>query len=168
MNNISAEQIVVYFFVICGVVVVLCLAIMGLVFVVASFKRIKQPEDEDQEYIVYLKKGYVLRFCYGYCVAADVLLKVIEIAATATGTFIALIPNTPSALVATMLITTFIASAIQNALDLKHGRSAYAKAFRILEFATDDYRISFKGRFANEKLHEENKKSQQIIAELYE
>lgn len=168
MRNISAEQVVIYFFIICGVVVLIGLSIMGIVFAAASFKRMKHPEDADNEYIVYLKKGYVLRFCYGYCVATDILLKVIEIAATATGTFIALIPDTSSTLVATMLITTFIASAIQNVLDLKHGRAAYARAFRILEFAVDDYRISNKDMYAKEKLLKANREAQQIISDLVE
>ena len=168
MGNISAEQVVFAFFIICGVVILTALAIMGLVFVIASFKRMKSPEIDDEEYILYLKKGYILRFCYGYCVAADIILKAIEIAATATGTFIALIHGTSSTLVATMLITTFIASSIQNALDLKHGRTAYARAFRILEFATDDYRISSRTNNDKRKLHEANQEAQQIISDLVE
>ncbi|MCI8397883.1 MAG: hypothetical protein HFF90_00545 [Oscillibacter sp.] len=62
MGNISAEQVVFAFFIICGVVILTALAIMGLVFVIASFKRMKSPEIDDEEYILYLKKGIFLDF----------------------------------------------------------------------------------------------------------
>lgn len=164
----TGEQVTTVFFIICGIVVIVALVIMGLVFLIATVKRLEEPEIQNAEYIIYMRKGYVLRFCYGYCVAADILLKVLEIAATATGAFIALIPDTPSYLVAFLLIVTFFASSVQNALNLKNARSAYARAFRILEFATDDYRISNRDWDAKKKLHEANEKAQKIIEDFVE
>lgn len=164
----QSEQIVFTFFVICGTVLLVALLIMGITFLVASLKGIKNPDLDDPEYLAYLKKGYILRFCYGYCVAADTLLTGVEIAATATGAFIALIPDTPSSLVAILLIATFAASSLRSALNLKHGRAAYAKAFRKIEFATDDYRVSNHDSEAKQKLHEANEVAQKIIEDLVE
>lgn len=167
-SDILGKQVVIGFFIICGILVLLALLVMGLVFLIASLKRIEDPEIQNQEYMVYLKKGYILRFCYGFCVAIDTLLLTIEIAATATGTFIAVIPGTPSYLVAILLIATVIASNFRSVLDLKHGRAAYARAFRILEFAVDDYRISNHDWEAQKKLHDANVRAQKIIEDLYE
>ena len=164
----QSEQIVIAFFIICGTVLLAALLIMGIVFLIMSLKRIKNPDLNDSEYLTFLKKGYILRFCYGYCVAADTLLMGVEIAATATGAFIALIPDTPSSLVAILLIATFASSSLRNALNLKHGRVAYAKAFRKIEYATDAYRISNRDEESKKKLHEANEAAQKIIEDFVE
>lgn len=164
----SAESIVLFFFIVSGAIVLAALLIIGISFTVMTVKRIKEPELNDREYLIYLKKGYVLRFCYGCCVAADTLLTIFEIAATGTGTFIALIPDAPAHLVAIMLITTFITSTFCNALNLKHLRKAYAKAFRILEFAVDRYRISAQSWLNKRDLQKANEEAQRIIEEFNE
>ena len=164
----NAQSIVIGFFVVCGVSLLAGLIIMGLAFLIMSLYRMKKPEINDAEYMVYLKKGYVLRFCYGYNVAADLLLHIIEIAATGLGTFIVLIDQTAAGLVAIMLITSFISSSVRGALNLKYNRIAYARAFRILEFAVDEYRISAKDNEAKKRLQEANIKAQQIISDFIE
>lgn len=163
-----SEQIVLNFSIACGAILLIALVIMGITFLIASLRKIKKPDSNDAEYLIFLKKGYILRFCYGYCVAADILLTGVEIAATALGAFIALIPDTPSSLVAILLIVTFTASSLRNALNLKHGRAAYAKAFRKLEFAIDDYRISDHNIADKQKLHKANEDAQKIIEDLVE
>lgn len=167
-NELLATKIILGFFITCGIVIVVALIFIGLSFLIMAMKRLKNSECDCPEYALYLKKGYVLRYCYGFCVAADTLLIVIEIAATGLGTFIVLIPDTPSYLVAIMLITTFIASALRNALNLPNNRKGYASAFRILEFALDAYRISSRTAADKQKLVEANIKAQEEIAKFNE
>lgn len=167
-GELLATKIILGFFIVCGAAIILALAIIGLSFLVMAFKRLNDSECDYPEYAIYLKKGYVLRYCYGFCVAADTILIVIEIAATGIGTFIVLIPDTPSYLVAIMLITTFIASSLRSALNLKNNRKGYASAFRVLEFALDTYRISSHTFHDKQKLIEANIKAQQIISDFNE
>ena len=169
-ETMKAEFVIFIFFLVCGGVVVLALAIIGISFAIMSLINLKNSKKEgyDKEYITYQEKGCVQRFCYGCCVAADTILTIFEIAATGVGSFIALIPNTPAYLMAIMLITTFISSTFRNALNLKYLRKAYAKAFRILEFAVDEYRISEQTFDDKLKLQEANKQAQAVIENFNE
>ncbi len=162
----TSNQVVICFFSFFGIIVLIWMLVMGIVFIRATFKRIKNPEIDDCEYIVYVKKGYILRFCYGCCVAADTLLTVAGISATGVGAFIALLPDNTPVQVVLMLITSFVSVSLQNALNLKHGRIAYARAFRVLEFAVDEYRISYKLQSDKQKLYDANKEAQKIIEDI--
>lgn len=164
----TSSQVVICFFLTLGIVVILWMVVMGVVFIAAAFKRAQKPEIDDEEYIVYIKKDHMIRFCYGYCVAADVLLTIVGITATGVGAFIALLPDNSSVQVVLMLITSFVSTSLQNALNLKHARSAYARAFRVLEFAIDQYRISNKTLDDKKELCEANRRAQQIIESLVE
>lgn len=163
-----AIKIIIGFFAVCAVVILLALLSIGITFLTMSLRRLKDSECDFPEYEIYLKKGYVLRFCYGICVGADLMLATVEIAATGIGTFIVLIPDTPSYLVAIMLITTFIASSLRTIFNLRNNRIGYARAFRTLEFAIDDYRVSSHTFEDKARLHQANRVAQQIISDFNE
>lgn len=164
--NISAEKIVIAFFIIAVVVSVSGLVGMGITFIIRMRQNEISAEKEDEEYRVFLQRGYTLRFCYGYSVFADVVLQFIEVIATALGTFIVLLESVESYLVVILLVTSFAASVLRNGLNLKNNRIAYAKAFRVLEFALDEYRLSDKKKEDKEKLCEANREAQKVI-EIY-
>ena len=158
-----ALKVVTVFFIIIVVLAVVGLSGIGISFIILMKNNLKVSKDLDSEYFEYLNRGYVIRFCYGYSVFADVLLTFVEVMSTALGTFIVLMDNVASYLVVVLLITSFVASALKNVLNLKYNRMAYAKAFRILEFALDDYRISEKTMEDKKRLHQANERAQEII-----
>lgn len=166
-NNIS-ESVVIHFFIGCGVVVGGMFLIMGIVFLLMTIKRLKNPGLDDEIYVEYLKKGYTLRFCYGCSVVADTFCAVVEIAATGISVFIVLIPDTESSLIVIMLIISFVSSAISFVLNLTNCRKAYARAFRILEFATDKYKTSEHKERDKRALREANIRAQKIIEDFLE
>ena len=152
-------------------VVVVALVLIGIAFWRISKRPktgVSSSETNDSEYLIYSKKGYVLRICYAICVAADYILIILEIAATGLSAYIALTPGAETYPIAVLLIISFIASTFRNALSLKHLRKAYAEAFRILEFAVDAYRISDKTAEDKHKLQQENERAQQVIASYNE
>lgn len=81
-------------------------------------------------------------------------------------TFIVLLESVESYLVVILLVTSFAVSVLRNGLNLKNNRIAYAKAFRVLEFALDEYRLSDKKKEDKEKLCEANREAQKVI-EIY-
>lgn len=164
----KADKIVIGFFVFFSTLLFVGFLIMGITFFVVSVKRIKNPECNDEEYMMFLKKGYILRFCYGCNVAADCLLNVIEITATGLGAFIVLIDSDSANWVVIMLITSFVTASIRWALNFKNNRIGYARAFRVLEFAIDEYRNSNRDDAAKKRLLKANKKAQRIIADFVE
>lgn len=165
----SAGKIVIGFFWVVLGILALGLIIVGVTFLIASSKNSKSDtSSNDLVYKKFSNKGYIFRFCYGVCVAADTFLQGIEVAATALGIFIVLMPDADNAMIAILLMISFIATTIQNALKIKNCRIAYAKAFRIMEFAMDEYYISGRTSADKEKLIEANKKAQNIIEVLLE
>ena len=159
----SSKKIVAITFGVCIITVIGALVAIGAYFK-NRYKKNKETQGSiDAEYLVYLQRGYTLRFCYAICVAADYLLIILEITATGIGAFISLTPDADTYPIAVLLIISFIASMFRNALNLKYLRRAYAQAFRVLEFALDEYRISNKTDDVKRRLQRENERAQQII-----
>ena len=127
--NISAEKIVIAFFIIAVVVSVSGLAGMGIAFIIRMRQNEISAEKEDEEYRVFLQRGVYFAFCYGYSVFADVVLQFVEVIATAFNTFIVLLESVESYLVVIFLVTSFAISVLRNGLNLNNNRIAYAKAF---------------------------------------
>lgn len=128
-------------------VVVVALVLIGIAFWRISKRPktgVSSSETNDSEYLIYSKKGYVLRICYAICVAADYILIILEIAATGLSAYIALTPGAETYPIAVLLIISFIASTF------------------------DAYRISDKTAEDKHKLQQENERAQQVIASYNE
>ena len=164
-TSTTAEKIVCYFFFWTILIASVGGIILTTIFVVSAIQGGKEQgiDNWDREYTSFHRKCGILRICYGICVAADIFLTLVEIIATAIGAYIVLLTEDNKVLVAVMLIASFLASSIRSALNLKYNRMAYAKAFRELEFALDDYFSSNKTAGDIEKLHNANRKAQAHI-----
>lgn len=113
-------------------VVVVALVLIGIAFWRISKRPktgVSSSETNDSEYLIYSKKGYVLRICYAICVAADYILIILEIAATGLSAYIALTPGAETYPIAVLLIISFIASTFRNALSLKYLRKSIRRSF---------------------------------------
>lgn len=161
----TAEKIVYHFFFWTILIATVGGIILATIFIVSAIQGGKEQgiDNQDREYTSFHRKCGILRVCYGICVAADIFLTLVELVATAIGAYIVLLTEDDKVLVAVMLITSFLASSIRSALNLKYNRMAYAKAFRELEFALDDYLSSNKTAGDIEKLHNANRKAQAHI-----
>lgn len=161
----TAEKIVYHFFFWTILIASAGGIILATIFIVSAIQGGKEQciDNQDREYTSFHRKCGILRVCYGICVAADIFLTLVELVATAIGVYIVLLTEDDKVLVAVMLIASFLASSIRSALNLKYNRMAYAKAFRELEFALDDYLSSNKTAGDIEKLHNANRKAQAHI-----
>lgn len=165
ISPVSPEHIVYLFFLCTLTIFLIGGIVLSAVFIVSAVqgKKAENITGQDAEYERFYRKSGILRVCYGANVFADIFLSLVEAIATAIGAYIVLFDNIDTSLVAVMLIVVFLASSIRSALNLKYNRMAYAKAFRELEFALDDYPSSNKTAGDIEKLHNANRKAQAHI-----
>lgn len=165
VSPVSPEHIVYIFFLSTLTIFLIGGIVLSAVFIVSAIqgKREQSMDGRDKEYDSFYRKSGILRICYGANVFADILLSLIEVISTAIGAYIVLFDDVNTSLVAVMLIIVFLSSSIRSALNLKYNRIAYAKAFRELEFALDDYLSSDKTSEDIEKLHLANRKAQAHI-----